>query len=220
VRNSIFKKSALVGTLALHLLTACSTDDSIRNIDNNTNPNPITEGRVELPANVDFDLTLKSNTIYELNNRLIVSSGSKLTIPKGTNIIARAGGEDVYIAILKGAQIDIQGTVDDPVIITSSEGNPGDWGGLTIVGDATTTAGTDAIAEVGNFVYGGTNDTDNSGSIKNLLIKGTGAQINPDSQFNGISFYAVGSGTVVENIADRQCICYKHRFRFFYCCRS
>ncbi|NVK10307.1 MAG: hypothetical protein HWD89_14750, partial [Tenacibaculum sp.] len=37
--------------------------------------------------------------------------------------------------------------------------------------------------------------------IKNLVIKGTGAQINTESQYNGVSFYSVGSGTVVENIA-------------------
>jgi len=201
MKNLIFKKSIFLATLTLSLLTACSTDDSLRDIGNDVTPTTPTNGRVELPADVDFDLTLDTNKIYELNTRLIVSDGATLTIPKGTNIIARAGGEDVYIAVLKGAKINIEGTVDDPVIMTSTNGNPGDWGGLTLVGDASTTAGTDAVAEVGSFVYGGINDADSSGSIKNLLIKGTGAQINPDSQFNGISFYAVGSGTVVENIA-------------------
>ena len=85
--------------------------------------------------------------------------------------------------------------------MSSAASNPGDWGGLTICGNATTTAGVDAEAEVGGFIYGGTNDADNSGSIKYLVIKGTGAQINADSQYNGISFYAVGSGTTVENIS-------------------
>ena len=42
---------------------------------------------------------------------------------------------------------------------------------------------------------------DNSGFVKYLVIKGTGAQINSESQYNGISFYAVGSGTVVNNVA-------------------
>ena len=49
-------------------------------------------------------------------------------------------------------------------------GNPGDWGGLTICGNATTTAGVDAESEVGGFIYGGTNDVDNSGVINNLVI--------------------------------------------------
>ena len=85
--------------------------------------------------------------------------------------------------------------------MSSQSASPGDWGGLTICGKATTTEGVNAIAEIGGFVYGGTDDSDNSGIIKNLVILGTGAQINSESQYNGISFYAVGSGTVVENIA-------------------
>ena len=72
---------------------------------------------------------------------------------------------------------------------------------LPIVGKAVTTEGVNATAEVGGFVYGGTDNTDSSGSIKNLVIIGTGAQINAESQYNGVSFYSVGSGTVVENIA-------------------
>ncbi|SDL61237.1 hypothetical protein SAMN04488034_10617 [Salinimicrobium catena] len=149
------------------------------------------EGRVELDASVT----------YSLNSSYIVQEGGELVIPAGTKIIARDGGTDVYIAVLKGGKIDIQGTEANPVVISSTEANPGDWGGLTIVGNATTTEGVDAVAEVGGFKYGGNEDADNSGSIKNLVIAGTGAQINSESQYNGISFYAVGSGTVVENIA-------------------
>ena len=80
-------------------------------------------------------------------------------------------------------------------------GAPADWGGLTICGKGITSAGVDASAEVGGFIYGGVDAADNSGSIKYLVIRGTGAQINADAQYNGISFYAVGSGTVVENVA-------------------
>ncbi len=146
-------------------------------------------------------MTLDPAVTYSLNSSYIVQDGGKLVIPAGTKIIARDGGTDVYIAVLKGGIIDIQGTEANPVVISSAEGNPGDWGGLTIVGDATTTEGVDAVAEVGGFVYGGNNDDDNSGSIKYLVISGTGAQINSESQYNGISFYAVGSGTTVENVA-------------------
>jgi len=122
-------------------------------------------------------------------------------IPAGTKIEASAGGTAVYIAVLKGGKIDIQGTASEPVVLSSTLGNSGDWGGLTICGNATTTAGADAEAEVGGFIYGGTNDADSSGAIKYLVIRGTGAQINSDSQYNGISFYGVGSGTTIENIS-------------------
>ena len=150
---------------------------------------------------VSGNVTLDPAVAYQLNSSYIVEAGGKLTIPAGTKITARAGGTDVYIAVLKGAQIDIQGTTEEPVVISSPEAKPGDWGGLTIAGAATTTEGVDAVAEVGGFIYGGTNDADNSGSIKNLVILGTGAQINSESQYNGVSLYAVGSGTTIENIA-------------------
>ena len=150
---------------------------------------------------VTDNVTLNASTVYELTSSYIVKDGGKLTIPAGTKIIARKGGTDVYIAILQGGKIDIQGTPSNPVIISSQDAQPGDWGGLTLVGKATTTEGVNATAEVGGFIYGGTDDADSSGSIKNLVILGTGAQINAESQYNGVSFYSVGSGTVIENVA-------------------
>jgi len=124
-----------------------------------------------------------------------------LVIPAGTKITARSGGTGVYIAVLKGGQIEINGTESNPVVIASASGEAADWGGLTICGDATTSAGADAVAEVGGFIYGGSNDLDDSGHVKYLVLKGTGAQINSESQYNGLSLYAVGSGTEIENIA-------------------
>jgi hypothetical protein len=154
-----------------------------------------------MSGNLEEDFTLNSNQIYNLNASFIVESGAKLTIPAGTRIQALDGGTSVYIAVLKGGQIDIQGTEASPVFMASASGNPGDWGGLTICGDASTTAGANAEAEVGGFIYGGTNDADNSGSISYLVIEGTGAQINADSQYNGVSLYAVGAGTTINNVA-------------------
>ena len=152
-------------------------------------------------GNLDEDFTLNSSQIYNLNASFIVESGATLTIPAGTRIQALNGGTSVYIAVLKGGKIDVQGTESSPVFMSSASGTPGDWGGLTICGDATTTAGVNAEAEVGGFIYGGTNDADNSGSINYLVIKGTGAQINADSQYNGVSLYGVGSGTSISNVA-------------------
>ena len=154
-----------------------------------------------LQGAVTGTVTLDASVSYTLNSSYIVQSGAKLIIPAGTKITARNGGTGVYIAVLQGGQIDIQGTPTNPVVMSSANAEPGDWGGLTICGNATTTAGVNATAEIGGFIYGGTNDADNSGFVKNLVIKGTGAQINSESQYNGVSLYAVGSATVLENIA-------------------
>ncbi|PXX95216.1 hypothetical protein DF185_22480 [Marinifilum breve] len=145
--------------------------------------------------------TLKADTEYKLTGSFIISDGATLTIPAGTKITADAAGTEVYIAVLMGGKININGTAENPVVISSADANPGDWGGLTICGKATTTAGENAEAEVGGFIYGGTTDNDNSGTINYLVIKGTGAQINSESQYNGVSLYAVGSETTIENVA-------------------
>ena len=154
-----------------------------------------------LQGAVTGDVTLDASIAYTLSSSYIVQDGGKLTIPAGTKITAREGGTGVYIAVLQGGEIDIQGTAANPVVMSSASGEPGDWGGLTLCGNATTSAGAGAEAEIGGFIYGGTDDADSSGSIKYLVIKGTGAQINSESQYNGVSFYAVGSGTTVENVS-------------------
>jgi hypothetical protein len=157
-----------------------------------------------LTGSVTTDLALNANITYFLDQTLSVEAGAKLTIPAGTKIIADVenGNEtSTYILIQKGAQIDVQGTEAAPVVMTSTNETPGNWGGLVIAGDATTTEGTNATAEVGQIAYGGSNDQDNSGSIRYLIINYAGAQINAESQFNGLTLYAVGSGTTIENIA-------------------
>jgi len=202
MKKSIFKILNLVAfTLVTLTLTNCGSDDPDILIGD-----PESEIIERLKSGVmsgtlEEDFTLSASTIYNLSSSFIVESGVTLTIPAGTSIQAADGGKDVYIAVLKGGKIDVQGTESNPVSMSSASGNAGNWGGLTICGDATTTAGADAEAEVGGFIYGGTNDTDNSGSINYLILKGTGAQINSDSQYNGISLYAVGSGTTISNVA-------------------
>ena len=147
------------------------------------------------------DYTLDPSIQYRLSGSFIIDERGTLNIPGGTTIIADAGGTEVYIAVLQGGLININGNAGSPVLMSSADGAPGDWGGLTLCGKASTTAGIGATAEVGGFVYGGSDNNDSSGIIRYLQIVGTGAQINPESQYNGISFYSVGSGTLVDNVA-------------------
>ena len=202
MKKSVFKILNIVAfSIATLTLTNCGSDepDIIITAPESEVVESLQSGIMN--GNLEENFTLNSNTIYNLNASFIVESGVTLTIPAGTRIQAANGGTSVYIAVLKGGKIDVQGTSSNPVYMTSASGNPGDWGGLTICGDATTSAGVDAEAEVGGFIYGGSNDTDNSGSISYLVIKGTGAQINADSQYNGVSLYGVGSGTSISNVA-------------------
>src|SRR5690606_26251998 len=144
----------------------------------------------ELNGTQDGDRILDPSQEYKLTGTYTVTAGNKLTIPAGTVIVSETG-TDKYIAVLKGAQIDVLGTETLPVIMRTANNAPGDWGGLVICGDATTTAGVDATAEVGSLIYGGSNNSDNSGNINYLIIQGAGAQINAESQYNGLTLYAV-----------------------------
>jgi hypothetical protein len=150
---------------------------------------------------VSQTVTLDPSIAYSLTSSYIVQAGGELIIPAGTKITANSGGTSVYIAVLKGGKIQVNGTAENPVVMSSTTESPGDWGGLTICGDALTTEGVDAVAEIGGFIYGGNNPEDNSGQISYLVMLGTGAQINADSQYNGISLYAVGNQTQISNVA-------------------
>ena len=198
MKKAFFKFLGLALLATAVTLTGCNDDDEpeLPPVD------PVIDNLEKgiMNGNLTEDYTL-DKLAYGLTGSFIVEDGVTLTIPAGTNIIADNGGTDVYIAVLMGGKIQIQGSASNPVVMSSATSNPGDWGGLTICGKAETTAGENATAEVGGFVYGGTDSGDNSGSIEYLVIRGTGAQINPESQYNGVSLYAVGSGTTIANVA-------------------
>ena len=200
MKKANYKFIGITAIFVLLFLVSCNNDEVDPIIPSTT---PVVEKLKTgiMNGTLEENFTLNNSTNYELTGSFIIPEGITLNIPPGTQIEVDNGGTDVYIAVLKGGKININGTDSNPVVMSSANANPGDWGGLTICGNATTTAGINAEAEVGGFIYGGTNNTDNSGSIKYLVIKGTGAQINSESQYNGVSFYAVGSGTTIKNVA-------------------
>lgn len=180
--------------IASLLFMSCDPDD-----DNNDDDGGNGTVGTELNGVIDADTTLDPSVQYRITGTATVADGVTLTIPAGTEIVSDAGTEN-YLAVLKGGTIDIQGTESAPVVMRSN-GTAGAWGGLVICGDASTTEGTDATAEVGGLIYGGSNDSDSSGSVEYLIIRDAGAQINADSQFNGLTLYAVGYGTNIDNVA-------------------
>ncbi|KYG81548.1 hypothetical protein EV198_1744 [Roseivirga ehrenbergii] len=157
----------------------------------------------DLKGEITSSITLSNAQEWVLTGPLSVASGAKLTIDAGTTIKAQAGGTNVYIAVEQGAQIFVNGTAAAPVKMTSGAANPasGDWGGLLIMGNAPISGGGTATTEVVDYTYGGTNATDDSGDITYLIVEYTGARINGDKEFNGVTFYGVGSGTTVSNLA-------------------
>ncbi|NIJ43935.1 putative secreted protein [Wenyingzhuangia heitensis] len=195
------KKSILsILAIATLVFTSCSSDNGD---DNKKSSFVLTAS--DLKGDItDGTVTLKASDEYTLTGALVVRSGASLKIPAGTTIksSATASAQSLYIAVERGAKIFIEGEANNPVVMTSGKSSPSqsDWGGLVICGDGITNVGTDATSEVASLKYGGANNNDSSGSIEFLKISYTGANNGSDKEFNGVSFFAVGSGTVVENI--------------------
>lgn len=190
-----FKKFAIsIAAVCTLILAGCSSDDGFTS----DNEDPIEN--TQLTGALESDRILDSSVQYTVTGPYLVKSGAKLTIPAGTVIVSQVG-TDKYIAVEQGGKIDVQGTSSNPVVMRSESNNSGDWGGLLLCGKAKTTEGTNVIAEVGGLVYGGSDDLDNSGSIEYLIIRSAGAQINTESQYNGLTLYSVGSGTHIANVA-------------------
>lgn len=200
------KKSVLtlfaVASLSFAALTvSCSDDDK----GTPSNPSSFVLDRDNLKGNInDGEVILESGT-YKLTGKLVVNAGAKLIIKPGVVIEATdlaPGTSDIrYIAIAQDAEIDVRGTASNPVVMTSTTKAPGKWGGLVICGRAPINKGASAQAEVGdNLTYGGTEVGDSSGSIKYLRVEYSGYSYNQDKEFNGVSFFGVGSGTTVEYV--------------------
>ncbi|SMP24559.1 hypothetical protein [Chryseobacterium profundimaris] len=182
-------------------IQSCSSSD-----DDDSIPTVSPVGIAQDPNNFKGDVpngqvvTLDPTKVYKLTGAVMVKNGGKLVIPAGTRIEA-TGGTSSFITVEQGGQIFANGTASAPVVFTSPAATPGSWGGLVICGRAPINKGTSATAEVGNATYGGTNTTDNSGSLTYVRVEYAGAIFTADKEFNGLSLFGVGSGTKVENVA-------------------
>ncbi|WP_375241943.1 multidrug transporter [Lacinutrix sp.] len=200
------KRNLLFGLAIVSMLfTACTSDDTSDVVLNVNNGGTTGSTGTTISGTYTTDLTLEAGTNYTLNGSLIMASGTTLTIPAGTTINALAQGSDVYIAISQGAKINAQGTAANPIIVTSNASNPvaGDWGGLIILGRApinSVSGAATSTSEIASLPYGGTNAGDDSGSIRYMRVEYSGGSADGQSENNGISFYGVGNGTLVEYI--------------------
>ena len=197
-------KNLLLSALAIAVLTftSCSRDEDS---DDNNNTVTINPGDFKGELLSGQSATLDPSQVYNLTGSFIVRGGATLTIPAGTRIEA-TGGTSSYIAIAQDGLLYVNGTSTNPVVMTSGNAvkATGDWGGLVICGRANTnkggSTGQTATSEVGDLTYGGTENDDSSGVIRYLRVEYTGAAYNSDKEFNGVSLFGVGSGTVFEYV--------------------
>jgi hypothetical protein len=239
--KDLFKLSAI--TLALTMTVACDSDDKDDVCDATPIPEgcegyvvPQTQTEIDqeeleaeylaatgvetdieiLTGTLTADMTLTADKVYALRGPVVVGNdkadNAVLTIEPGVTIFGETGND--YLVVSRGSQIEANGTVTAPIIMTSKNDvmgetvGAGQWGGVVLLGNAQSnkcpTDGTDCALQVeGAFdgaVFGGTNDEDSSGTLKYVVVKYAGFEIAPDNELNGITFGGVGSGTEVDYV--------------------
>jgi hypothetical protein len=159
---------------------------------------------VDVRGTITTDQTWKKDRTYRLRGYVYVANGATLNIEPGTKIISNKDSAGVLV-VYRTSKINAVGTATEPIVFTSGETTPapGDFGGLIIAGLATGN-GNHAVIEGGvkaEFsAFGGTNDADNSGTLKYVRIEYAGKAVNPGDEVNGLSLYGVGSGTTIDYV--------------------
>jgi hypothetical protein len=152
----------------------------------------------------------------DVNTGPAPTTGPTLTIEAGNRIAFMDSGD--YLLINRGSRIIADGSPAAPIIFTgfadavSHTAGPYDvqlWGGIVINGHGITNNCTDTqranndchVESEGRPSYsGGNNNADNSGILRYVVVKHPGFEVAPGDELNGVSFNAVGSGTVVDNL--------------------
>jgi len=205
ISNNVRYNAAVTGSPA----TVTSSATATATVTYTITANPT----VTISGSIAANRTLTPDTNYVLRGFVYVNSGATLTINAGTKIVGDTTALGSALFVLRGARIVANGTEAAPVVFTSqrSAGNrsPGDWGGLIIVGNARNNRagniiveGSDGSVVGGNsagVVYtGGTNDADNSGTLRYVRVEFGGYATLTDAELNSFTFAAVGSGTTFE----------------------
>jgi hypothetical protein len=185
--------------------TACKKSDST--------PDPITPPPPPPPAEdlkpdirgiISADQHWTKDKTYRLRGYVYVASGVTLTIDAGTKIVSNKDSAGVLV-IYRSAKIQAVGSATEPIVFTSAETapQPGDLGGVIIVGQAKGNNNHSVIeggVDADYSAFGGTDDADNSGTLKYVRIEYAGKAVNPGDEVNGLSLYGVGNGTTIDYV--------------------
>lgn len=189
----------LIIALAAVSMTACTKEDEEEDEEIITPP-----VNTVLSGSLTENKTLTADKSWTLKGYVYVPNGITLTIEPGTTIVSDVT-EKGALCIERGGKIQANGTAEKPIVFTSGKAAgsraPGDWGGIVILGRAKTNRTSTPVIEGGlDRPYGGSDDADNSGSLKFVRIEYAGVAAFANSEINGLTLGGVGSGTTLENI--------------------
>ncbi len=215
------KKLPILAFVLNIVLASCTSNDSVPIID--VTPPSATEANVS--GLITENTTWTNDKIWVLNSKVVVDAGVTLTIEPGTIIKGKEGTGSLASALIiaRGGKLNAVGTATNPIIFTSVNDNIalGEtagtnltisdnslWGGLILLGKSKGSFSGDVnefqiegIPASDTFgLYGGNDDTDNSGHLEYISIRHGGAEIGAGNEINGLTLGAVGSGTIIKNI--------------------
>ncbi len=149
-------------------------------------------------------MTWYRDTIYVLEGIIRIKEGHVLTINPGTTIKGDFETKGTLV-ISPGAKILADGTIEKPIVFTSSkpagDRQPGDWGGVYVLGRASVHENAGPLTSFFESLYGGVNDEDNSGTMRYLRIEFAGLY-HPAASTKGacLTLAGVGKNTVVDHV--------------------
>jgi hypothetical protein len=153
--------------------------------------------------------SIKTNTTWQAKNKYLlqgfvyVDSGAVLTIEPGT-VIKGDKASKASLVVKAYGKIIAEGTVGKPIVFTSNQPkgsrNPGDWGGLIILGNSIVNKTPATIEGENKATFGGTVANDNSGILKYVRIEFAGVAFETDKEINGLTLGGVGSGTTIDYV--------------------
>lgn len=203
-------KRNLLTLLSLTLLLSVSSctievndDSGTPAITNPGNTSGVLPEGGKLSGEITSNLTIKKGN-YTLEGIVKVADGATLTIEAGATFTVSTAVTSSLV-VLQGGKILALGTANEPIVFTTAAKTPGGWGGITIYGKAPIKAvngNTTAVSEDGNAItYGGTDANFSSGILKYVRVEYAGKKISDGtSETNTFTFYAVGDGTILENL--------------------
>ena len=185
-------KLLLLTTLVAITFSSCEKDP--------IEPDPTPQSGT-LQGTLTESVVIPAGSTWTLKGYVYVPDGITLTIGEGATIKSDLA-EKGALCIERGGKIFANGTADKPIIFTSgrpdSEKAPGDWGGIILLGRATTNKTEPTIEGGVGRAYGGTDDNDNSGILRYVRVEYAGIAAFPNSEINAFTFAGVGRGTTIE----------------------
>lgn len=181
----------------------------------------IFNGSLVIGQNYDNDADRIAAGILEGGDGSIlrIEAGATLAFRSSEDYFVVNRGSQIFAEGEVGAPITVT-SVSDAVDGTVDPEADGEWGGMLINGFGITNkceyTGSFATSDIaiapgeechveaegkagaGQTHYGGENNDDNSGVLNYFIVKHTGAQVAAGNELNGISFNAVGAGTIVD----------------------